>query len=103
MENGAVVYSDLNLGAGCVARYVCNEGYTLQSIRGQKEFVCDDYGIWNGDTSTAPVECLCKFNALITTYCFCVECLCEFNALTSTCNYSFHAVNFPAIKWSCDS
>ena len=61
VENGAVVYSDLNLGAGCIARYVCNEGYTLQSIRGQKEFVCDEYGIWNGDTTTAPVKCLCEF------------------------------------------
>ena len=61
VENGAVVYSDLNLGAGCVAHYVCNEGYTLQSIRGQKEFVCDEYGIWNGDTTSVPVECLCKF------------------------------------------
>ena len=61
IENGALVYSNLNLGAGCVGRYVCNEGYTLQSIRGQKEFVCDEHGIWNGDTTTAPVECSCEF------------------------------------------
>ena len=65
VKNGAVVYSDLNLGAGCVARYICSEGYTLQSIRGQKKFVCDEYGAWNGDTTTAPVECLCECGMLI--------------------------------------
>lgn len=66
VENGVVVYSDLNLKAGCVGRYVCNEGYTLQSIHGQKEFVCDEYGLWDfRDTSKALVKCLCKLIALL--------------------------------------
>ena len=58
VENGAVAYSDINLGAGCVARYICNEGYTLHTLRGQKEFVCDGYGVWDGDVITVPVKCL---------------------------------------------
>ena len=56
-----MVYSDLNLGAGCVGRYICNDGYTLQTLRGEKEFACDEHGVWDGDVITAPVKCLCEF------------------------------------------
>ena len=57
VSNGGVVYSDLNLSPGTIAKYICDVGYTLQTLQGRSEFSCTEDGIWDGNVVVVPVEC----------------------------------------------
>lgn len=57
VSNGGVVYSDLNLSPGTTAKYICDAGYTLQTLQGRSEFSCNEDGIWDGNVAEVPVEC----------------------------------------------
>lgn len=59
------MYTDLNLAPGCTGKYICNEGYAIHTLYGHKEFNCTEYGIWNGNVTTAPVVCVCKYTQII--------------------------------------
>ena len=54
------MYSDLNLAPGAEGRYICNEGYSLHTLDGRKQFTCTEDGVWDGDVLKVPVQCLCK-------------------------------------------
>ena len=61
VDNGGVIYDDLNLAPGATGRYTCFEGYTLVSdAAGRYEYMCAEDGIWDGDVATVPVRCQCK-------------------------------------------
>ncbi len=64
VENGGVVYSDLNLAPGASGRYVCNEGYLLITFYDSYKFTCTEEGIWDGNVTEVPVACQCKFLAV---------------------------------------
>ena len=67
LENGGVVYSDLNLAPGTEGRYICNEGYSIHMLYGRKLFTCTEDGVWDGDVlELVPVQCLCKLNLKLT-------------------------------------
>lgn len=54
------MYSDLNLAPGCEGRYICNEGFAIQTLAGHKEFTCTEDGVWDGNVLDMPVQCVCK-------------------------------------------
>ena len=54
------MYSDLNLSPGAEGRYICNEGYSIHTFNGRKEFTCTEDGVWDGDVLRVPVQCVCK-------------------------------------------
>ena len=62
MDNGGILYSDLNLPPGTDARYICNTGYDLDPLHdnGRYEFTCTEDGVWDGNVTEVPVECQCK-------------------------------------------
>lgn len=60
MNNGGVLYSDLNLPPGASAKYICDTGYNLQPLHGRYEFTCTEDGIWDGNATEVPVECQCE-------------------------------------------
>lgn len=59
-----MIYSNLNLAPGESGRYICNAGYALHSFQDRYEFVCTEDGVWDGNVTEAPIECLCKQNIL---------------------------------------
>ena len=63
VENGGIIYDDLNLAPGATGRYTCYEGYTLVSFDedGRYEYTCTEEGIWDGSVTTVPVKCQCEF------------------------------------------
>ena len=64
-DKGGVVYSDLNLAPGCEGRYVCNEGFTVLTLNGRKEFRCTEDGVWDGEVLEVPVQCVRKLIIII--------------------------------------
>lgn len=60
VENGGIIYDDLNLGSGATGRYICDEGYSLHLFQSRHVFTCTEDGIWDGNVTTVPVQCLCK-------------------------------------------
>ena len=67
LENGGVVYSDLNLPPGTEGRYICNEGYTMHTDNGRKQFTCTEDGVWDGEIIEVPVQCVCKLTLKLLT------------------------------------
>lgn len=57
MENGGIVYDDLNLAPGTTGKYICNVGYSLIPVFGRDKFTCTEEGIWDGNVTVVPVSC----------------------------------------------
>ena len=60
VENGGVVYTNLNLPPGTTGRYICNVGYDLLSFHKRSEFTCTEDGLWDGNVTKVPVACQCE-------------------------------------------
>ena len=61
VDNGGLVYSDLNLSPGASGRYICNEGYTLEPLSKRVNFTCTEDGVWDGNITQVPIRCQCKY------------------------------------------
>ena len=68
VANGGIVYDNLNLSPGAVGKYICDVAYILQPLYGHYQFTCTEDGIWDGNVTEVPVECVCECAYLIEYY-----------------------------------